>query len=105
MRNFILGILFAVTVGGLYLSNPSKDAFSLQYADKVNEDVAKDLGLTNIGGPIGDFLGGLSQNVIQEAIKSQVKEQDYLLASVFTLPTSGEDIRVLGIAGQYIPLN
>ncbi len=105
MRNFILGIVFAVVVGGLYLSNPSKEDFSRQYADKVNADLAKGLGLENTGGPVGDFLGGLSQNVIQEALKAQVRQENYFLASVFTLPTTGEDVRVLGIAGQYISLN
>ncbi|MCA9838720.1 MAG: DUF4359 domain-containing protein [Trueperaceae bacterium] len=105
MRNFILGIVFALVVGGLYLSNPTKEQFSRQYADKVNADLAKSLGLEDIGGPVGDFIGGLSQNVIEEALKAQVREENYLLASVFTLPTTGEDVRVLGIAGQFVTLN
>jgi len=94
-----------VIVGGLYISNPSKDDFALQYADKVNDELAQDLGLEGVGGVVGDFIGGLSQSVIEEALKSQVRHENYLLASVFTLPTSGEDVRVLGVAGQYISLN
>lgn len=105
MRNFILGIVFAVGVGALYLSNPTKEDFSRQYADKVNADLAKGLGLDGVGGPVGDFIGGLSQSVIEEALKAQVRQENYLLASVFTLPTTGEDVRVLGIAGQFVTLN
>lgn len=105
MRNFILGVVFALVLGGLYLGNPSKEDFARYYADKVNAELAKSLGLGDTSGSLGDFLGGLSQNVIQEALKSQVKRENYVLASVFSLPATLEDKRVLGIAGQYFSLN
>ncbi len=100
-----MGIVFALVVGGLYLTNPTTDDFARQYADKANDELAKDLGVEGVGGVVGDFIGGISQSVIEEALKSQVNHKNYLLASVFTVPTSGQDVRVLGIAGQYISLN
>ena len=105
MRNFLLGIVFAVIVGGLFLTNPTTDDFARQYADKANDELARELGFEGVGGVVGDFIGGLSQSVIEEAIRSQVNHDNYYLASVFTLSTSGEDIRALGIAGQLISLN
>jgi hypothetical protein len=102
MRGLLIGVSIALVIVLLYLSNPDTEAFAARYADDLNAEVARELGIT---GQVGQLLGGVSQALIQDALERQTRRADYLIASVFTVPTGGEDLRVLGIAGRFISLN
>jgi hypothetical protein len=102
MRGLLIGVSIALVIVLLYLSNPDTEAFTARYADDLNVEVARELGLT---GQVGQLLGGVSQALLQDALERQARRDDYLIASVFTIPTSGEDLRVLGVAGRFISLN
>jgi cation transport regulator ChaC len=102
MRTAVTTVAVALIAVLLYLTNPTTEAFAAEYADQINAEVARELGMT---GPVGQLLGGLSQTLIQDALESQVRRDDYLLASVFALPRAGEDLRVLGLAGRFISLD
>ena len=101
MRGISL-VLFIALVGVLYLSNPTTEDFSQRYADEINRDVAQELGLE---GTLGNLLGSATQSLIEEVLAQETSRNNYVLASVFSVPLSGEDLRVLGIAGQFFPLN
>ncbi len=94
--------LFIALVGVLTLSNPTTEAFAQRYADEINRDVAQELGLS---GSLGNLLGNATQALIEEALAQETRRNNYAVASVFNVPLSGEDLRVLGVAGQFIPLN
>jgi hypothetical protein len=101
MRGLVIGVSVALVIVVLYLSNPDTEAFAAHYADRINAEVARELGFS---GPVGQLLGGVSQTFIQDALERQTRRADYLIASVFTVPTAGEDLRALGIAGRFISL-
>ena len=102
MRGLFTLFLFIALVGVLYLSTPTTEDFAQRYADDINRDVAQELGLE---GTLGDLLGSATQNLIEEALVQETNRNNYAVASVFSVPLSGEDLRVLGIAGQFFPLN
>ena len=102
MRSLFTLILSIALVGVLYLSNPTTEDFSQRYVDEINRDVAQELGLE---GTLGNLLGSATQNLIAEALAQETNRNNYVVASVFSVPLSGEDLRVLGIAGQFFPLN
>ncbi len=102
MRGLFTLVLFLALVGVLTLSNPTTEDFSQRYADEINRDVAAELGLS---GSLGNLLGNATQALIEEALVQETRRNNYVVASVFSVPLSGEDLRVLGIAGQFIPLN
>lgn len=102
MRSLWIIIPVVLIVVVLFLSNPDTEAFAARYADRINTELAQDLDLT---GPVGQLLGGVSQSLIADALEEQTRRDNYLVASVFTLPQAGEDLRVLGVAGRFISLN
>ena len=75
MKNAVIVILLIVVLAGLVLTNPSKANFAERYADRVNAELAEDLGLTGdgIGGTLGNLVGGLSQRAIQDYLEQQTK--------------------------------
>ncbi len=101
MKNSLIAVISVLLIVALYLSNPSKEDFSERYADQINAELAQELGIT---AGIGNLLGGFSQTIIEELLLQQTRRDNYLVASVFTVPTAREDIRVLGIAGRFISL-
>lgn len=101
MRSLWIIIPLVLIVVVLFMSNPDEEAFAARYADEINAELARDLDLT---GPVGQLLGGVSQSLIQDTLEQQTRRENYLLASVFTIPMAGEDLRVLGIAGRFIEL-
>ena len=102
MRALWIAIPVVLLVVVLYFSNPDSEDFAARYADEMNAELASELDLS---GPVGQFLGGVSQSFIQDALEEQTRRENYLLASVFTLPMAGEDLRVLGIAGTFVELS
>ena len=102
MRGLFTFILFVALVGVLYLSNSTTEDFSRRYAADINREVAQELGLS---GSLGNLLGSATQSLIQEALAQETRRNNYAVASVFNVPLSGEDLRVLGIAGQFMALN
>lgn len=102
MRSLLVAIPVLLILVVLFVSNPDEAEFAAKYADDINTELARELELT---GAVGQLLGGLSQTLIQDAIEQQTRRENYGVASVFTLPRAGEDLRVVGIAGQLIALN
>ncbi len=90
--------LAVLIVVALAMSNPDKKAFAAAYADRLNNQVV------SASDPIGKLLGGLTQNAIEAALEAQARRQNYLVASVYTVPMAGPDLRVLGILGRFIAL-
>lgn len=93
--------LFLLLVVAFAITNPDKEQFASAYADKMNSQLTAQSGLT---GPLGQLLGGVTQNAIQAALKSQARRENYLVASVYTVPMSGPDLRVLGVLGHFYTL-
>ena len=102
MRSTVAAVLLLAVLGLLGLTNPTTEQFAIRYADRINAELAADLGLE---GPVGDLLGGLTQRAIEGALVEQTRRSNYGIASVFTVPRGGEDLRVLGIAGQFVTLS
>lgn len=102
MRGLFTLVLSIALVGVLTFSNPTTEDFSQRYADEMNRDVVQALGLS---GDLGNLLGGATQNLIAEVLARETVRNNYVVASVFNVPLPGEDLRVLGVAGQFIPLN
>lgn len=100
VRNAIF-VAIAVILGVLVLTNPDRDDFARFYADRASVEVARDLGLE---GPIGDAIGGATQAFLETALRDRVDRQDYLIASVYTVPAGGVDPVWLGLAGSFVPL-
>ncbi len=90
--------LAVLVVVALAMSNPDKKAFAAAYADQLNNQVV------SASDPIGRLLGGLTQNAIEAALESQARRKNYLVASVYTVPMAGPDLRVLGILGRFVTL-
>jgi methylaspartate ammonia-lyase len=101
MQRTVIAVLIALLAAVLVLTNPDREAFAMAYADRLNEEVADQLGLQ---GPLGELLGGVTQSALEAAIAQQARRTDYLVASVYTLPAAGEDLRVLGVLGQFVRL-
>jgi hypothetical protein len=93
----VAGLVVLVVVA-LAMSNPDKKAFAAAYADRLNNQVV------SATDPIGRLLGGLTQNAIEGVLEAQTRRQNYLVASVYTVPMAGPDLRVLGILGRFVPL-
>jgi len=90
--------LAVLIVVALAMTNPDKKAFAAAYADRLNNEVV------SASDPIGRLLGGLTQNAIEAALEAQARRQNYLVASVYTVPMAGPDLRALGILGHFVPL-
>ncbi len=93
-----LAVLLLVAMA---MTNPDRHAFATAYADRLNRDVTAHSGLS---GPFGELLGGLTQNALEGALAAQARRQNYLVASVYTVPMSGPDLRALGLLGHFITL-
>jgi len=93
--------LFVLLVVAFAMTNPDKGQFANTYADRLNAQLTQHSGLT---GPFGQLLGGVTQNALQAALESQARRQNYLVASVYTVPMSGRDLRALGILGHFYTL-
>jgi hypothetical protein len=102
MRALIALLLAAALAAVLYLTNPDSDAFARRFAEEVNAEIARELG---VEGQLGILLSGATRGLVEEAVRQRTRRDDYLLASIFTLPLPGEDVRALGIAGQFIFFN
>lgn len=102
MRTTITIVAVAAVVALLGLTNPSTEAFADRYADALNAELAAELGLE---GTLGNLLGGVAQQAIAAALEEQTRRANYGVASVFTVPAAGEDLRVLGIAGRFVRLS
>lgn len=102
MRGTIIAALVIALAAVLMATNPDKSAFARAYADRLNAEVAGQLGL---GGALGDLIGGVTQRAIATAVEEQTIHHDYVVASVFVVPSTGDDLlRVLGIMGQFVRL-
>jgi hypothetical protein len=93
--------LVALLIVAFAMTNPDKGQFAATYADRFNAQLAAQAGLT---GTVGQILGGVTQNAIEAALSAQAKRQNYLVASVYTVPMSGPDLRVLGVLGHFYTL-
>ena len=102
MRNTILGVLVVLLAALLVFTNPDPEHFARAYADELNAEVAQELGLD---GPLGELLGGVTQAALERAIEREAQRTNYVVASVYTLPAAGEDVRVLGVLGQFVQLS
>lgn len=94
--------LVVLLIVAMAMSNPDKKAFASTYADRLNRDVTAHSGLS---GPFGELLGGITQNALEGVLLAQAQRQDYLVASVYTVPMSGQDLRALGFLGHFITLS
>lgn len=101
MQSFVVTLLAVLLVAVLFITNPDTETFAQTYAGEISQELASDLGL---GGAGGDLLGNLGRGVIAQAIEQETERSNYLIASVYTITTPDEDVRVLGIAGQFIRL-
>ena len=90
--------LAALLVVAFVMTNPDKKAFTTAFADRLNSQVV------SANDPIGQLLGGLTQNAIQGVLENQTRRTNYLVASVYTVPMAGPDLRVLGVLGHFITL-
>lgn len=102
MRNTIVAVLVILLAAMLVTTNPDREQFARAYADDLNAEVARELGLR---GPLGELIGGVTQAALEQAIEQEAQRTNYVVASVYTLPAAGEDVRVLGILGQFFPLS
>lgn len=102
VRFLLILILISALLFLLYLTNPTKQAFAARYADEISVGVAQELGL---GSTLGGLLGGAARGPLEEALIERTRRDNFFVASLFRLPTSGEDLRVVGIAGRFIPLD
>jgi hypothetical protein len=87
---------------GLFLTNPTREQFAEVFAREAGPEVTRQLG---VEGTLGNLLQGATQGMVRATLEEQVVRENYLLASQFILPLPGEDLRVLGIAGQFIQLS
>ena len=97
-------LLVAIALLGLYVSNPNIQEFSFFVREKVSDQMKLDDDLANV----------MAAELLSAAVIEATYRNDYLLASKFTVDTSGlrlfapdlpVKIEVLGVAGQFIPLN
>lgn len=102
MRRTVIAVLVIVLAGVFVYTNPDRQDFARVYADRLNAEIADQLGLQ---GPLGNLIGGVTQSALESAIEQEVRRTNYLVASVFTLPAAGEDLRVLGLLGQFVRLS
>lgn len=102
MRSTIIAILSILLAAVLVLTNPDEQDFARAYADRLNAELADEIGLR---GPVGDIIGGVTQRALESALAEEVRRTDYLVASVFRLPAAREDLRVLGFLGQFVTLS
>ncbi len=93
--------LVALLVVAFAMSNPDTRQFAASYADRLNTQLTAQSGLS---GPLGQLLGGVTQNAIESALSSQARRRNYLVASVYTVPMAGPDLRALGLLGHFITL-
>lgn len=93
--------LLVLLVVAFAMTNPDKEAFAATYADRLNSQVSAQAGLS---GPIGQLVGGLTQSAIQGVLAAQATRQNLVVASIYTVPMAGPDLRVLGVLGHFITL-
>ena len=102
MRQFtLLVLLMALAGGGLYLTNPDEEAFSVYLAEYVQNELADDApGETELGRKlrrgIGKIAGAAGSNLAEK--------KDWRVASLYTLEIAGETHRFLGVAGHFVPV-
>lgn len=102
MKSTALLLLAVALVAALALTNPSEDRFAAVYADRANAELVRELGLSGV---VGELLGGFAHGAIETALAERVERRDLGVASLFTLPRPGEDVRALGVLGRIVPLS
>lgn len=102
MRAFLVFLVLALVIVGLYLTNPTREDFAEYYARQAGPEVTRQLG---VEGTLGNMLQGATQGLVRSTLAEQTLRENYFLASQYIIPLPGEDLRVLGIAGQFIQLS
>ena len=112
MKKALFLILLTATVTYLAITNPNQEAFSEFLQDHIHEYVSQRTGLSTTLTRLGQKI--FAPNGVD---MSEVSDRhNYLVCSVHTIPTSmvnlelvgfrdEEEIKFLGIAGRFIPLN
>jgi len=96
-----LGLLFVLVGGGLYLTNPDQEAFSVFLAEYVQSELEDEVPGESELGKV--FRKGLGQ--IAGAAGSKLAERkDLTVASIYTIEIAGTTHVFLGMAGQFFPL-
>ncbi len=98
----IIFLLTGLLLAALALTNPDEEAFARSYADRLNAELAAELGLQ---GALGELLGGVTQRALEAALVDQVERRNYVVASIFTLRTASEDLQALGLLGRFVTLS
>lgn len=104
MRLAVIVLLLALLGTGLYITKPDTEQFAAHHARSASPEVLAQLGLST-SGALGSVVQNLAEGVIRAALEERTRDDDYLVARVFTVPLPGEDWRVLGIAGQFFTLS
>lgn len=102
MKSVLLMILSVLLAAVLYLTNPNSEDFSRRFAEQLSPQLTQ--GLETGVGMLDSVLGGAARSGVSEVLRRVSERQDYYLASVYTIPRRGENMQVLGIAGQFVQL-
>lgn len=102
MKRPLLLVLAVLLAGVLALTNPTEERFAEAYAGRVQTELLREL---ELDGTIGNVLSGFARPALESALADGVRRDDLFVASVYTLPLTGEDLRALGILGRFVTLS
>lgn len=105
LRLLIIVVVLAVAVG-LALSNPTMD----NYLQFVERELGKAIDRMDQGTPsreqqfIRQVFQSQSKKILQEVVRPHTKRQNWGLASRYETDAVNTKIVVIGVAGQFIPI-
>ena len=108
----VYGVIFVIGVG-LLATNPSRDEFKSFLNQKIEGGIEKVLFKASSDKDTQGILGSIVKGIASAAMSKILHRQNYYVFSIFELDTSliraiGVDVpqvKFLGIAGNFIPLN
>ena len=108
----VYGVIFVIGVG-LLSTNPSRDEFKSFLNQKIEGGIEKVLFKASSDKDTQGILGSIVKGIASAAMSKILHRQNYYVFSIFELDTSliraiGVDVpqvKFLGIAGNFIPLN